>query len=148
MLYISEEELFAVLSERDLSDLSDNLETLEKTALLEDINGDAVGLVHGYLRGRYELPMVAPDAFIKGIVKNVMKFKLYERRDALNVPENIRKWYEVNVLGVLAQIQTGKIVLDAPLLGNASGGAGGGNQGGSGVLFSNKPSKRTGLLEW
>lgn len=141
MLYINEDELFAVMSERDLFDLTDNLNPAAKSALLESVNEDAVGLIHGYLRGRYELPVASPDAFLKGIVKDVMKYHLYKRRDVLNVPETLLKQY-ASTIGMLKDMQKGVMILDAPLIGAGSGA----NEGGGSVMYANRPPKPTGIF--
>lgn len=143
MLYISEDELFAVMSDRDLFDLTDNLEPAAKSALLESVNEDAVGLIHGYLRGRYTLPVAAPDSFLKGIVKDITKYLLYKRRDILNVPESLLKQY-ASTIGMLKDIQKGVMILDAPLIG--TGDTESDNEGGGSVLFANRPTTPTGIF--
>lgn len=141
MLYVTIADLDAVLSQRDLYDLTDNLDTNAKAALLESINEDATGLVHGYLRGRYILPVAEPDNFLKGIVKDIMKYLLYKRRDALNMPDVLLKQY-ADTLALLKDIQKGVIVLDAatPQAPN------GNNAGGNSILYANRPDVPTGVF--
>jgi phage gp36-like protein len=140
-MYISEEELFAVMSDRDLFDLTDNIQPEAKSQLLEMVNEDAVGIIHGYLRGRYELPIASPDAFFKGLLKDIMKFLLYKRRDMLNVPDTVLKQH-ATTLGTLKDIQKGTMLLDAQLA-NVGGGQ---NASSTTILYANRPDFKTGIF--
>ncbi|MBX2903082.1 MAG: DUF1320 family protein [Chitinophagales bacterium] len=140
MQYLSQEELNSILTERDLFDLTDNKDATEQAALLLAVNEDAVGLIHGYLRGRYVLPVASPDLFFKGIVKDVMKYMLYKRRDALNVPDTLLKLH-AQTLALLKDIQRGVIVLDADKVETTSG-----NNGGNQILFGDRTTFKTNIF--
>lgn len=115
MKYINQEQLDAFLNDRSLKALAGSTSsptaTLD-TALLEKINGMAVAKIDGYLRGVYSLPLADPiDGMLFTLCGNLMRYYLYERRDAANIPDKILELYKLAIKD-LEQIQKRTIVLD------------------------------------
>jgi phage gp36-like protein len=82
--------------------------------LLEKANADAVGEIDGYLRGIYPLPLADPvDQQLSTICGDIMKFRLYKRRDEKAMPENVITMYKLAV-SKLEKIQKRTITLDVP----------------------------------
>lgn len=76
--------------------------------LLIDTNSDAVAEAESYLRGKYELPVA--DKFVSVIVCDIMKFRLFKRRDEANIPDNIIALYRECVKS-LEKIKSRKLIL-------------------------------------
>lgn len=134
LTYITEAQLLSMMSERDLSDLTDNLEGVEKTALLEEVNKDATSEINSYLLGRYDLPANASDPYITTLTKNLMKYYLYNRRDAGNIPEPIQKMY-FSLVKDLEKIASGTKNIGFPKAGSTANT----NSGNQNIQTANRP---------
>lgn len=93
------------------------------TELLEKVNADAVAEIDGYLRGIYQLPLTEPvDQQLSTICGDIMKFRLYKRRDEKAMPENILTMYKL-ATSKLEKIQKRIITLDVPSSPSTSSGS-------------------------
>ena len=70
----------------------------------------AGGIIDGYLRGRYSLPLSTVPVLIRTIAIDIAVYKLYERRLELEMPEAMSDRYK-NAVKLLEQIQKGLIRL-------------------------------------
>lgn len=120
MKYISIEEFYAHINIQALAALTDSRNGDPDTVVLEYVNEEAAADIDGYLRGMYALPLPEPTPLvIRSIAADIMKYRLYQRRDAKNLPEEIFKMYKLAV-DKLKDIKARKLVLDAPGVGAAS----------------------------
>jgi len=111
MKYITQEQLDAFLNDRSLRALAGNSGVIDD-ALLEKVNKMASDKIDGYLRGIYDLPLSEPvDGQLFTMCGNLMRYYLYERRDAANIPDKILKLYEFTIKD-LEKIQMRKIILE------------------------------------
>lgn len=115
MKYITQETLDAFLNDRSLKALAGSVGsptgTLD-TALLAKVNEMAVSKIDGYLRGVYSLPLAEPvDGMLFTLCGNLMRYFLYERRDAATIPTTILELYKLAIKD-LEQIQKRNIVLN------------------------------------
>lgn len=125
MRYVTAEEFIGHINKQALALLTDSKTGEPDMELLEHVNDDAASEVDDYLRGIYALPLPEPaPRTIKSITADIMKFRLYERRDAKNLSDMILKLYQLAV-GKLKDIQSRRLTLDAPGV-NGSGSGGGG----------------------
>lgn len=125
MRYLSIEEFSAHIGKRALFQLTDSTPERLNEMLLEEVNEDAASEVDGYLRGVYALPLLEPvDRIIKTVTADIMKFRLYKRRDEKNMPEEVLKLYKMT-LDRLRDIKNRQCVLEAPGVGadSVSGGS-------------------------
>lgn len=115
MKYITTEGLDSILSDRSLVALAPSTGSGGGTVamdLLEKVNTDAVAEIDGYLRGIYPLPLPEPvDQQVSTICGDIMKFRLYKRRDEKAMPENVLTMYKLAV-SKLEKIQKRIITLD------------------------------------
>ena len=113
MKYITQDGLDSILSDASLKALASKAGVIDED-LLEKANADAVGEIDGYLRGIYELPLADPvDQLLSTICGDIMKFRLYKRRDERSMPENIITMYKL-AISKLEKIQARKITLAVP----------------------------------
>jgi phage gp36-like protein len=113
MKYITQEQLDAFLNDRSLKALapSTGASGLD-TVLLEKINKMASDKIDGYLRGVYTLPLLEPvDGQLFILCGNLMRYYLYERRGAADMPPSIIELYKLTVKD-LEKIQNRTIVLE------------------------------------
>ncbi len=111
MKYINQEQLDAFLNDRSLKALAGTGGVLD-AELLEKVNSMATAKIDGYLRGVYSLPLVDPvDGMLLTLCGNLMRYYLYERRDAANIPDKILELYKLAIKD-LEQIQKRNIVLE------------------------------------
>lgn len=125
MRYLSVEEFSAHIGKRALFQLTDSTPERLNEMLLEEVNEDAASEVDGYLRGVYALPLLEPvDRIIKTVTADIMKFRLYKRRDEKNMPEEVLKLYKMT-LDRLRDIKNRQCVLEASGVGadTVSGGS-------------------------
>lgn len=116
MKYITTDGLDSILSDQSIKALAGKNGIVDEE-LLEKANTDAVGEIEGYLRGIYDLPLADPvDALISTITGDLMKFRLYKRRDERSMPENILTMYKLAV-SKLEKIQIRKITIAIPQTG-------------------------------
>lgn len=132
LVYITETQFISLMSERDLSDLLDNLEGALRTNLLEEVNKEAVSEINPYLKDRYVLPASASDDKLTTLTKDLMKYRLYKRRDELNLPDNVIKGYQM-IVKDLERIANGTINLSIDKAG------GGGDTAIQNVQTANRP---------
>lgn len=117
MRYITAEEFFAYIGKRALLQLTDSGTGTPDLELLEEVNEDAASELDGYLRGVYALPLPEPvDRIVRTLTADIMKFRLYKRRDEKNMPEEVLKLYKLTT-DKLRDIQARRLVLDAPGIG-------------------------------
>ncbi len=103
--------LDAFLNDRSLKALTGSADVLN-LALLEKMNYKSASKIDGYLRGVYDLPLSEPvDGQLLVICGNLMRYYLYERRDAANIPDKILKLYQFAIKD-LEKIQNRIIVLE------------------------------------
>ncbi|MDR0510918.1 MAG: DUF1320 domain-containing protein [Rikenellaceae bacterium] len=120
MRYVASEEFCAYIGQRALMQLTDSSAGTLNTELIEEVNEDAASEVDGYLRGVYDLPLAEPvDRNVKTLTADIMKFRLYKRRDEKNLPEEILKLYKMTI-DKLRDIQARRFVLDAKGIGHDS----------------------------
>ncbi|MCL5990704.1 MAG: DUF1320 domain-containing protein [Bacteroidetes bacterium] len=82
---------------------------------LDEIISTAYSIIDSALRGRYALPLTITDGDLKDIGITIARYKLYELRQAVSMPESlIAGWSQA--MQRLRQYQTGERVLD---VGNA-----------------------------
>lgn len=111
MKYITQDGLDSILSDRSLLALAGKNGQADE-ALLERINADACAEIDGYLRGVYPLPLQDPvDPLLSTVCGDVMKFRLYKRRDEKNIPDTVISMYKLAV-SKLKDIQLRTIILD------------------------------------
>jgi phage gp36-like protein len=111
MKYLTQEQLDAFLNDRSLKALAGTAGVLD-AELLEKVNGMATSKIDGYLRGVYDLPLAEPvDGMLFILCGNLMRYFLYERRDAATIPDKILKLYELAIKD-LDKIQNRTIVLE------------------------------------
>ncbi len=70
----------------------------------------ADSVIDGYLRGRYSLPLSTVPELIKTIAIDIAVYKLYERRNELEMSETMSMRYK-NAVKMLEQLQKGLIKL-------------------------------------
>lgn len=127
MRYVTAEEFTGHINKQVLVQLTDSKTGEPDMELLEHVNDDAASEVDDYLRGIYALPLPDPaPRTIKSITADIMKFRLYERRDGGNLPDKTLKLYQL-AIGKLKDIQARQLILNAP-------GADGSATGGGGVI--------------
>ena len=113
MKYITTEGLDSILSDRSLMSLAGKAGQTDEV-LLESINKDAASEIDGYLRGIYPLPLPDPvDPLLSTICGDLMKFRLYKRRDEKAMPDTVITMYKLAVFK-LKDIQTKVILLEVP----------------------------------
>lgn len=114
MKYITTDGLNSILSDRSLMALAGK-DGLTDQELLEQVNQDAAAEIDGYLRGVYALPLADPvDPLLSTICGDLMKFRLYKRRDEKAMPENVIVMYKL-AESKLKDIQLRRIVLAVPV---------------------------------
>lgn len=125
MRYVTAEEFTGHINKQALALLTDSKTGEPDMELLEHVNDDAASEVDDYLRGIYTLPLPEPaPRTIKAITADIMKFRLYERRDGNNLSAAILKLYQM-ATAKLRDIQARQLTLDAPGVdGNETGGGG------------------------
>lgn len=119
MRYITQEQLYIHIRKQQLIPLTDSKTTEPDLEILDAVNSVAVAEVEGYLRGIYSLPLSPVPEQITAMVADIMRFRLNQRRDAANMPEDAYRSYKT-VLEKLRDIQARKIVLDAPAASGAA----------------------------
>lgn len=116
MKYITLEEFYGFVVAPEVVKLTEGKNGVPDLDVLEEVNRTAVAELEGYLRGLYRLPLPdPPEDAIRGIMGELMRFYLRTRRNDQNVSDSVFKLYQLAV-GKLKDIQTKKIVLNAPAL--------------------------------
>lgn len=118
MPYCTLTNLVDALSRDKLADLTDD-ESLGNVfqGRVDQAIESADTLIDSYLRGKFDLPLVSPSAdLLKRLRQLSMDFTfwyLYQRRRALEMPEDIQKQYDRNT-AYLRDVAAGKVLLDIP----------------------------------
>lgn len=121
MKYITLEEFYGFVVKAQVTSLTEGKGGEPDMTVLESVNSDVVSEISGFLRGLYRLPLPEPvDPIIRTITGDLMKFRLWTRRDSQSGTESVFKLYSVTI-SKLKDIQARKILLDAPGVGNAAG---------------------------
>lgn len=119
LLYTDSSRLKGFISDAQLVELTDDLRLgVADEQVIEKANRSAVNYIHPYLRKIYALPFAAdavPDE-IADLTSQLLVVMLYERRDAANIPEEVRLM-KGNITKRLEGYQRGDLVLDAPVIG-------------------------------
>lgn len=111
MKYILQEHLDAFINDRSLKALAGSGGVLDEE-LIEKVNVTAVSKIDAYLRGVYTLPLSEPvDNLLMTLCGNLMRYYLYERRDAATIPDKILELYKLAIKD-LEKIQNRTIVLE------------------------------------
>lgn len=132
MRYITLDEFCGHFTKQVLTSLTDGKAGEPSVMVLDQVNEDAASEVDDYLRGIYALPLAEPaPRTIKTITADIMKFRIYQRRDAKNLPDEIFKLYKL-ALDRLRDIQARKLTLDIPTPGTSE----------------NEPSKSNTVKSW
>lgn len=117
MKYITLEEFYGFVAKPEVVKLTESRNGEPDTEVLEEVNGNAVSELEGYLRGLYRLPLPdPPEDAIRAIMGELMRFYLRTRRNDQNVSESVFRLYQITI-GKLKDIQNKKIILDAPGVG-------------------------------
>lgn len=80
------------------------------TAVVDGALSEAAGLVDGFLRGRYPLPLNPVPDLITTITLDVVTYYLYTRRSEFAAPEAVSDRYKTAQV-LLQRIQDGKMIL-------------------------------------
>ncbi len=107
MSYCSTSDIQSIISNDDLvqltndtgGDFADTSKITEAIAYVDNI-------IDGYLRGRYDLPLVQVPDELRYIAADFVVYRLYSRRMYTEVPQSISEKYQ-NVIKILTQIQKG-----------------------------------------
>ena len=113
MRYITLEQLYVHIRKTQLSPLTDSQTGEPDPEVLEAISNVAAAEVDGYLRGIYRLPLDPVPEEIVTIMADLIRFRLNQRRDSANMPEDSYRSYKI-VLEKLRDIKARGITLDAP----------------------------------
>lgn len=84
-------------------------------SLIEQLNDVAVGEVHGYVRGVYDVPFAVCDDLVSQTVTEIMHYLLYKSRDGAAIPDTVADIYK-NAIKRLEKIQRRDIVLEAQVV--------------------------------
>lgn len=118
MRYLTAEEFYSYMNKTTTAQLTDSRGSEPDLVVLENVNSDAADEVDGYLRGVYELPLPEPSpAVIREITADLMKFKLFKRRDSQNISDQVIKLHKITI-DRLSEIRLGSFILDAPAAGD------------------------------
>lgn len=134
MRYITAEEFYGHLPKEMVATLTESKTGEPDMEIVEHVNDDAADLVDSYLRGIYRLPLDPAPRLIKSITADIMKVRLFERRDARNMPEALSRLYKT-AIDRLKDIQARRITLDVPAIGDED------STGGGGVIKQWTPSR-------
>lgn len=111
MKYITQEQIDQFVNNREMKALATENGTFDM-GIIEGANSDAVSEINGYLRGVYDLPLAEPvDGLLTTLCGDIMKFRMYKRRDEKAMPDNVITMYKMAV-GKLKDIQNRSVVLD------------------------------------
>ncbi|MEG0518312.1 MAG: DUF1320 domain-containing protein [Bacteroidales bacterium] len=113
MRYITLDQLYTYMRKSQLTTLTDSQTSEPDMIVLEAVNAVCVAEIDGYLRGIYQLPLLPAPELITLIVADLMRYRLNQRRDAANMPEEAFRSYKATI-DKLRDIQSRKIILDAP----------------------------------
>lgn len=137
MRYLTAEEFYSYLNKTTTAQLTDSRGSEPDLVVLESVNSDAADEVDGYLRGVYELPLPEPaPAVIREVVADLMKFKLFKRRDSQNIADEVIKLHKITI-DRLSEIRLRRFTLEAPAVDGSKSVSGG-------IIKSWAPAQRFG----
>lgn len=113
MAYCTLDDLKKYLPEEDLVQLTDDAGAgAIDTAKTAEAIAAADALIEGYTRGRYVVPFDPVPDLIRQISARLALYELFNRKQALKVPDQIRKTYE-DQLALLDRLRKGEVTLSA-----------------------------------
>lgn len=112
MAYCTLDDLKKYLPEEDLVQLTDDAGTgaIDPAKTAEAIAA-ADALIEGYTRGRYVVPFDPVPDLIRQLSARLTLYELFNRKQALKVPDQIRKTYE-DQLNLLDRLRKGEVTLN------------------------------------
>lgn len=115
MQYCTVEDILTIIPEQDLINLTNDNPSC--TPAIDQNVCDAVGItaggiIDGYLRGKYTLPLEFVPEIVRQIACDICAYRLYNRRPQ-TMPEHIKTNHE-NALKLLKDIQKGDFKLETP----------------------------------
>lgn len=110
MPYCDEIKLKARFGEAEVDQLLDrnNDESADEGAL-DAVVADVDGLINGYLRGRYIVPVTEENEFITGVACDIVRYRLYDNK----APEEVAARNK-QAIQFLEKVSTGQIILSLP----------------------------------
>lgn len=116
MSYITSGDLTTLVPADVMLQLSDDdADGIADQDIIDAVILEACEMVDGYLRGRYQLPFSKTPTIISSIVKQIARYKLYERRpEGFELPETVHTSYK-DAKKDLLQIQNGTQTLGVPV---------------------------------
>ncbi len=112
MNYCAAEDLTERLSNDELIQLTDDADTgVANQDLVARAISAAQDVIDGYLQGRYTVPLVSVPGLIKNITADLAAYKLFHRRNQMQVNEGRELMYKT-AISQLKQIQEGIILLN------------------------------------
>lgn len=112
MAYSTKVDILQVLSQRDLAQLTDDLDNNSvNTAIVNTAISKADNQIDTYIRGKNGIPFTTPPPRVVDWSVTLAIFNLYKRRVDLDIPEATRIDYD-GVIDELKGVRDGKILLD------------------------------------
>jgi len=109
-MYCTVQDIIEDLTEDVVAQLSNDEDpSIVNHDIVEKYISQASQLIDGFLRSRYQLPLLNSHAVIKKSCIDIVKYELYKRRGKLY--DSIQKLYEDSISN-LEKIQKGLITLD------------------------------------
>ena len=116
MQYVTIQEVKLAFGEAQLEQLTESTPDNLNLELIEAVNAQAVGEVHSYLQGVYELPLtVSDEPMIVSLVLDLMKYRLFKRRDQWNLSDSALALYK-QIVSLLEKIRQRDVRLSSALL--------------------------------
>lgn len=115
MRYCTISDLLLKIPPTSLAQLSndDPTATTYDAAVVEEFVREAEELIDGYLRGRYDLPLVVVPSIIKDLTVTLARYGLYARRpEGIDVPDAVKSTHR-GALDTLRAIRAGTITIGA-----------------------------------
>lgn len=118
MPYCDEDKLKQRFGDEEVAQLLDrNGDETADTGALDASISDVDGLINGYLRGRYAVPVVGESQVLTGIACDIVRYRLYDEE----APEEVRRRHD-QAIRFLEKIASGDIILDEAVAGQGSAG--------------------------
>lgn len=109
-MYCTVQDIVDDLTEKVVAQLSNDEEpNVVNDEIVSKYISDVTQIIDGYLRGRYELPIINEHSILKKICIDIVKYELYKRRG--KVFDNIQNFYKDGI-ATLEKIQKGMITLN------------------------------------
>lgn len=110
MKYITVDEFKAHVGESFYLDNLTDQDGILQVSLLDEVNKQAYSEMDSYLRGAYDLDGIKQDLLLTTLCGDIMKYRLYKRRNEQQDIENIYTSYK-DAIKTLEKIQSNKIQL-------------------------------------